>query len=132
MPNNEPRPLGLTTKKGPRRFYLQRIEDATGISGTGRVAEGVQWSNGWCSVVWLTTHTSVVFYLSMDEVVAIHGHAGKTQIEWADCEYCDHPIDAHWMDNCGACDRAFCPCVLMGQDQQLVVQQLSTKAHAPS
>ena len=30
-----------------RRFYLQRDEDATGISGTGKVAEGILFSTGW-------------------------------------------------------------------------------------
>ncbi len=63
-----------------RTFFLDRIEDATGISGTGRVAEGVQFSNGWCAMSWLTQHTSVAFYPSIETLEAIHGHGGKTRI----------------------------------------------------
>jgi hypothetical protein len=66
---------GMITK-----FHLNRVEDESGISGTGRVAEGVIFSNGWCSLVWLTAHTSCAFYTSIDEVRAIHGHGGKTEI----------------------------------------------------
>jgi hypothetical protein len=67
-----------------RRFHLQRDVDATGISGTGRVAEGVVFSNGWCALTWLTAHTSVVFYQSIADVEAIHGHQGSTKIVYQD------------------------------------------------
>lgn len=69
-----------------RLFELQRDSDASGISGTGRVAQGVIFDNGWCALVWLTEHTSVAFYTSIAEVVAIHGHGGKTRVmQIADC-----------------------------------------------
>lgn len=61
-------------------FHLQRDVDVTGISGSGRVAEGVVFSNGWVALTWLTEHTSVVFYPSLDDVYAIHGHEGKTRV----------------------------------------------------
>jgi hypothetical protein len=61
-------------------FYLQRSEDATGVSGTGRVAEGVVFSNGWCALTWLSTNTSVAFYPSIETLEAIHGHHGATEI----------------------------------------------------
>ena len=67
-----------------RRFILDRKEDATGVSGTGRVAEGIVFSNGWCSLTWLTSHTSVVFYPCIDDVEFIHGHGGKTQVVFLD------------------------------------------------
>lgn len=63
-----------------RTFSLQRVIDETGISGTGRVAEGVVFSNGWVALTWLTQYTSVVFYPGIEHVHAIHGHGGKTQI----------------------------------------------------
>ncbi len=69
-----------------RRFYLMRYEDASGISGTGRVAEGVVFSNGWVVITWLTQYTSFAFYPSIDEVEAIHGHGGKTQVVFKDAE----------------------------------------------
>jgi hypothetical protein len=37
-------------------FWLERVEDESGVSGVGRVAEGVIFSSGWCAVTWLTEH----------------------------------------------------------------------------
>jgi hypothetical protein len=68
----------------PRRFYLDRQEDATGISGTGKVAEGVEFSDGSCAVRWLTRVRSIVFYNSIADVDYIHGHNGATKITWQD------------------------------------------------
>lgn len=67
-----------------RRFTLQRDVDPTGISGTGTIAEGVQFSSGECAVKWMTPIWSVVFYLSIAAVEHIHGHNGATRIVWLD------------------------------------------------
>ena len=67
-----------------RRFSLQRDVDETGISGIGRVAEGVVFSNGWIALTWLTEYTSVVFYPSIVDVEHIHGHNGKTRVVFED------------------------------------------------
>ena len=67
-----------------RRFVLNRIEDETGILGIGIVAEGVQFSRGEVALSWLTQFTSIVIYDGMDQIEAIHGHNGKTRIEWID------------------------------------------------
>lgn len=69
-----------------RRFHLQRDVDETGVSGTGKIAEGVMFSNGWVALTWLTEHTSVVFYPSIIDVEFIHGHGGLTRIVWGDGE----------------------------------------------
>jgi len=70
-----------------RLFELRRTEDESGVSGTGTVAQGVIFDNGWCALTWLTDHTSVAFYTSVDEVIAIHGHNGKTRVvQIADCD----------------------------------------------
>ncbi len=63
-----------------RLFHLNRIEDHTGISGTGIVARGVILPSGKCVMEWQTKHTSVAVYASLEEVRAIHGHDGKTKI----------------------------------------------------
>ena len=63
-----------------KRFWLERIEDVSGTSGTGKVAEGIVFSNGWCALHWLTKYTSVAFYQSVAELEAIHGHDGRTKI----------------------------------------------------
>jgi len=68
-----------------RTFHLQREEDETGISGTGRVAEGVEFSDGRVAMRWQThggEHNSTVLWDDINSVVAIHGHNGKTQIVW--------------------------------------------------
>ena len=63
-----------------RPFWLQRVEDESGVSGVGLVAEGVVLSNGWCALTWLTGHKSGAFYPSLEQIEAIHGHDGKTKI----------------------------------------------------
>lgn len=67
-----------------RIFYLDRKEDATGVSGVGRVAEGVEFGDGTCVVRWRTTVRSTVFYNSIADVQYIHGHGGLTRIVFAD------------------------------------------------
>ena len=61
-------------------FYLNRVEDESGISGTGRVAQGFIFDNGKVAVTWLSEHPSVTVYDNIGEVSAIHGHGGKTEI----------------------------------------------------
>lgn len=61
-----------------RNFLLKRIEDESGVSGTGIVAEGIIFSNGKCALSWLTETTSIAVYDSIDDLEKIHGHNGKT------------------------------------------------------
>lgn len=58
----------------------------TGVSGTGIVAEGVEFSSGVVSLTWLSDWpTSVVFHdRGIESVEAVHGHNGATVIEWLD------------------------------------------------
>jgi hypothetical protein len=65
-----------------RRFILRRNEDETGTSGTGVVAAGVMFTSGHCVMEWTTTVKSIGVYLSIADVEAIHGHGGKTVVEW--------------------------------------------------
>ncbi|QWF78727.1 hypothetical protein [Amycolatopsis sp. CA-230715] len=67
-----------------RRFHLQRDDDVTGISGTGRVAEGCLWPDGSANVQWNGEHRSNVFWPSIVSVEAVHGHGGATRIVWDD------------------------------------------------
>jgi hypothetical protein len=67
----------------PRRtatFRLLRLEDDSGVSGTGWVAEGAVFSNGWVVLVWPTETPSLNFYTSIEDVEVIHGHGGNTRI----------------------------------------------------
>jgi hypothetical protein len=63
-------------------FKLYRDEDPSGVSGTGYVAEGVQFSSGKCVLAWTVAVQSVAVYDSMTDLVAIHGHDGKTHVRW--------------------------------------------------
>lgn len=73
-----------------RRFYLVRKTDKTGMSGTGYIAEGIQFQNGVCVLNWLSTVSSTNVYHSVVEMEHIHTHAGKdggengTYILWVD------------------------------------------------
>ena len=71
---------------GPRRFQLVRDTDVTGVSGTGVVAEGCEFSTGWVGLTWLTAVNSLVFYPAIENVAHIHGHGGSTRIVWLDSE----------------------------------------------
>jgi hypothetical protein len=64
-----------------RMFVLERDEDETGVSGTGVVAEGVEFTDGSAVMKWIVgEHRSTALYTSMESIKAIHGHGGKTRI----------------------------------------------------
>ncbi len=67
-----------------RKFFLNRTADVCGVSGTGNVAEGVQFSSGKCVIAWISETPSVEVYDNIDEVLRIHGHEGKTIVNWID------------------------------------------------
>ena len=67
-----------------RRFVLNRVTDATGVSGTGIVAEGVMWGDGTCALRWRTASKSTAVYECMADLETIHGHNGDTRIEFVD------------------------------------------------
>lgn len=67
-----------------RRFVLRRVTDVSGVSGTGVVAEGIQFTNGWCALTWLTPATSCGVYPNLVELERIHGHNGATVVEFVD------------------------------------------------
>lgn len=69
----------------PRVFCLMRDEDVSGVSGTGKVAEGIVFSNGMVSIGWCKAIPSQVTYMSLDDAVAIHGHKGATRFVFVDC-----------------------------------------------
>lgn len=71
-----------------RRFELHRDQDVSGISGTGLVAEGVEFSDDCVVLRWMSEWpTSVVFHdKGMHAVEQIHGHGGSTRIVYLDPE----------------------------------------------
>ena len=78
-------------------FYLVRIEDETGVSGTGIVAEGVRWTDGSCSLRFVSRTPGFINFEGVPEdaeiqragerhVRTVHGHRGKTKLVWAEDE----------------------------------------------
>jgi hypothetical protein len=67
-----------------RTFELHRDVDETGISGTGIVAQGVEFDDGVIAMRWLSEWpTSVVFHdRGAEALEAVHGHGGKTRVVW--------------------------------------------------
>lgn len=78
----------MTASQEPRRFRLVREVDESGVSGTGHVADGIVWHDGTCTVHWRTAHTSTTVFQTFADVVAIHGHGGKTRVHFV-----EHPFD---------------------------------------
>lgn len=66
-----------------RSFVLKRTNDVSGVSGTGIVAEGVQFTDGTVAMRWLTATASTALYQSIDDVTTIHGHEGSTEVVFA-------------------------------------------------
>ena len=63
-------------------FQLDRIEDKSGVSGTGIVADGVVFPDGTVALRWRGDVQSTVIYADIADVVKIHGHSGSTRIKY--------------------------------------------------
>ena len=73
-----------------KRFILQRDQDATGVSGTGVVADGAVAPDGRVVMFWRWSAKgkrgkgSMGLYQSVRELREVHGHGGCTRIVWVD------------------------------------------------
>ena len=67
-----------------RRFQVKRLEDKSGVSGTGIVAEGVEFDDGTVAMRWLSNKASITFFFNIKHLKDLHGHNGKTKIKWLD------------------------------------------------
>jgi len=67
-----------------RRFVLNRIVDATGTSGAGIVADGVEFPSGKCVIHFRPSPGSIIIFDSVADMISVHGHGGQTVIEWVD------------------------------------------------
>ena len=69
------------------KFYnVKRIEDETGVSGTGIVAKTVSFDDRFSIIVWLKEGSkqgvgNVIVYASLEDAIKVHGHGGKTLFE---------------------------------------------------
>lgn len=55
-----------------RRFYLTRKDGKAGVSGTGKVLEGVLTDSGRVIVEWIEPFKTVGIYDTLDHFVALH------------------------------------------------------------
>lgn len=84
----------MTTRKGEmiRTGTLVRTDDVTGISGTGVIAELVVFTDGTTVMRWRNTpqgqklgvKPTTVIHDTLENVLALHGHDGRTLIHWHD------------------------------------------------
>jgi hypothetical protein len=65
-----------------RLFWLHRKEDISGVSGTGVVAEGVQFHDGQCVLSWFGQLHSINVYPDIATLIGVHGHGGSTEVIW--------------------------------------------------
>ncbi len=64
-----------------KEFHLIRIEDVHGVSGTGLVARGIVFpKDNKCAMEWESDYDTITMFGSIEEIVAIHGHDGKTKV----------------------------------------------------
>lgn len=119
---------------GPHTFSLVRLDDETGISGTGEIAEGCVFSDGTAVLRWTTKTRSTAIYASMRELIDIHGHGGKTEVRYhlADehcddraCARCGHPYGLHIHDGCGWCSTGKCKCTTLQYDDARPLGELA-------
>lgn len=71
----------------PRRFHLVREVDVTGVSGTGVVAEGIEWTDLTVEIRWMVEGrpSSKVSWDNIGDAVSIHDHGNNsTHVRWLD------------------------------------------------
>ena len=64
-----------------KHFYLNRIVDESGMSGLGKVAEGVEMPNGMAVMWWLVPPHSIQLYRSIKDLHFIHRHGKRKTTE---------------------------------------------------
>ena len=62
--------------------HILKHKDVHGVSGTGRVADVFEATNGKCMVVWNSSHSSVAVFDHIKDVESTHSHGGKTLVVW--------------------------------------------------
>jgi hypothetical protein len=86
----------MTTDNGFRedskpfyRFYLNRIQDETGVSRTGRVLEGVLTQSGKVITEWRPPMSTIGIYNTLQEFLTIHVdcHPSCNEVVWLDYDY---------------------------------------------
>jgi hypothetical protein len=110
-------------------YYLCRKEDVSHTSGTGHVAEIAEFDDGAVVVRWLASSNatgiaSTSVFQSLDELLRVHGHEGKTVAE--PVVDCDHV--ARLEGRCQKLERSLSEAVaLLEQNRVPVAEDLRTQ-----
>lgn len=65
-----------------RTFTMVRDTDVTGYSGTGEVAEGIEFTDGTVVIRWRGPTASTVIWPDRQTAMRVHGHDGATRFEY--------------------------------------------------
>jgi hypothetical protein len=65
-----------------KSFEIIREEDNTGLSGTGKVAEGIEFSNGKCVVCWCSDVSTIVIHENIKSIEIIMLSHSKSKINY--------------------------------------------------
>jgi hypothetical protein len=76
-----------------KTFKLHRKVDVSGISGTGVVAFGCEFQNGFVLLHWSGEKPSIVFHQSLANVISVHCHNGATEIVFDEVESFNKLVD---------------------------------------
>lgn len=111
--------MSETNSKPPRRFYLERENDVTGLSGTGRVLEGVLWQGGKVTVQWRPPLSTITIYDSFEifEQLHVHVHSSTNVVRWLEHSSGWHCFDCgaggmmgNFCQRCGSASTGYHPC----------------------
>jgi hypothetical protein len=80
------RTLAVAVERRMRTFRLERREDVSKVSGTGTVAEGVEFSDGRVAMRWLSQRPTTTLFESIEDLIWIHGHGGTTEVVYDEPE----------------------------------------------
>jgi hypothetical protein len=88
-----------------RCFDLVRHADPSGVSGTGVVAHGVQFADGVVALRWACARPATSIWDSVDDLISVHGHGGRTIVRWID-DGCRADVDPpHGCESVATNDR---------------------------
>lgn len=78
-------PLTVSMTK-PARFYMNRLTDVTGVSGTGKVLVGVVLPTGRVIIEWQSKPNQIAFYDSFADFYSVHAekHPDSNEVVFID------------------------------------------------
>lgn len=65
-----------------KTFLIYRKEDVSGVSGTGIVAEGVEFHDKQVAISWFGQNHITEIAPNIQTWIDVHGHGGKTEVRW--------------------------------------------------